>query len=138
MTKERMEEIDCPKCGAKQTETLWETINVTLNPELKEKLFQGEINRFRCKNCGNEAYISLPLLYHDMRKKYCVQYYPFDWLEDDQMLDDFSREGEPNFSLPVARTLEYMEKIHIVFEMGELVRYIIFRDKLSEKWEKAS
>ena len=54
------------------------------------------------------------------------------------MLDDFSREGEPNFSLPAARTLGYMEKIHIVFEMGELVRYIIFRDKLSEKWEKAS
>jgi predicted RNA-binding Zn-ribbon protein involved in translation (DUF1610 family) len=138
MTKERMEEIDCPKCGEKQTETLWDTMNVTLNPELKEKLFQGEINRFRCKNCGNEAYISLPLLYHDMGKKYCVQYYPFDWLEYDQILDNFTREGDLNFPLPVVRTLEYMEKIHIVFEMGELVRYIIFRDKLSEKWEKAS
>ncbi len=76
MTIERMEEIDCPKCGKKQTETIRDTINVTLNPELKEKLFQGEINKFRCKVCGNEAFISLPLFYHDMDKKYCVQYYP--------------------------------------------------------------
>jgi hypothetical protein len=76
MTKERMEEIDCSKCGAKQTETVWCTINVTLNPELKKKLFQGEINRFHCKSCRNEPSISLPLLYHDMRNKYCVQYYP--------------------------------------------------------------
>jgi len=138
MTKERMEEIDCPKCGRKQAETVWDTINVTLNPELKEKLFQGEINRFRCKGCGNEAFVSLPLLYHDMDKKYCVQYYPVDWLEYDQILDNFTREGDLNIPLPVTKTLEYMEKIHVVFEMEELVRYIIFRDKLSEKWEKAS
>ena len=78
MTMKRVEEIECPKCGRKQTETLYETINVTLNHDLKQKLFEGEINRFRCKSCGNEAYISLPLLYHDMGRKYCVQYYPFD------------------------------------------------------------
>jgi hypothetical protein len=31
MTLERVEEIDCPKYGTKQTETFYETINVTLN-----------------------------------------------------------------------------------------------------------
>ena len=138
MTRKRMEEIDCPKCDRKQTETVWNTINVTLNPELKEKLFQGEINKSRCKNCGNEAFISLPLLYHDMDKKYCVQYYPFELLDYDQFFDNFNREGNLNFSLPSVKTVKYMKNIHVVFEMGELERYIIFRDKLSEKWEKAS
>jgi hypothetical protein len=138
MTTGRVREIDCPKCGGRQTEKVLETINVSLNPELKEKLFQGEINRFRCKGCGNEAHIFTPLLYHDMRKKYCVQYYPLKFLDHDQFFDNFNREGDKNPSLPLVRELEYMQKIHIVFEMGELVRYIIFRDKLSEKWEKAS
>jgi hypothetical protein len=138
MTKERVEEIECPKCGIKQTETLYESINVKLNPELKERLFQAEINRFHCKNCGNDAFVALPLLYHDMGKKYCLQYYPFDWLEDDQILGRFNREGEVNTPLPSIKGLEYMHKTHIVFEMGELVRYIIFRDKLSEKWERVS
>ena len=42
MTKERMEEIDCPKCSGKQTETVWETINVTLNPELRKNSFRRD------------------------------------------------------------------------------------------------
>ena len=36
MSKERIEIIKCPKCGAEGGFTIWDSINVELNPELKE------------------------------------------------------------------------------------------------------
>jgi hypothetical protein len=46
MTQERSVELGCPKCNEKQSITLYESINVSLDPSLKEKLFRGEINLF--------------------------------------------------------------------------------------------
>ena len=140
VTRSYLHEIDCPDCGSKQNTKIFESINVSVNPELKEELFQGRINLFRCKSCGNEASIPAALLYHDMTKRFCVQFYPFNWLERDNFLENFTKEGGLNIGLwmKISKHSKYMERTHIVFEMSELVRYVIFRDKLHEKWGKAS
>ncbi|HEY1171741.1 MAG TPA: CpXC domain-containing protein [Verrucomicrobiae bacterium] len=61
--------ITCPKCGQKQSCTLWESVNVTLNPELKQRVLQRELNQFTCTGCGHGASIATNLLYHDMERK---------------------------------------------------------------------
>ena len=48
MSKCHKEEFICPKCQGKGEFDLWESMNVDLNPELREKLFSGEILTFRC------------------------------------------------------------------------------------------
>lgn len=72
------ESIDCPACGLNQTSPLWESVNVTLNPELKEQLMRRELNKFVCTGCGHQAVIASNLLYHDMEKKFMIWMVPQD------------------------------------------------------------
>ena len=141
MTRQRTIELECPKCGEKQSLTLYDSINVSLDPSLKEKLFKGEINIFQCKKCKEKAFVPMPLLYHDMEKHLLVQFYPFDVMEDDEFLKQFSKEGEWGSELIefIPRKLRQpYKRIHIVFDMGEMVRYVIFRERIADQWKAAN
>ncbi|MGB9592277.1 MAG: CpXC domain-containing protein, partial [Candidatus Kryptoniota bacterium] len=65
---------------------VWESLNVTVDSDLKKKLFAGEINKFECEKCGNKAFVNAPILYHDMEQQFCVQYYPSEMLDDSDFL----------------------------------------------------
>ena len=69
-------DLQCPHCGNKQEVMVLGSLNVTLDPDLKEKLFAAEINQFHCAKCEKKTFIDAPLLYHDMTQQFCVQYYP--------------------------------------------------------------
>jgi transcription elongation factor Elf1 len=70
MTLKRNETVKCPKCGHEENVELWDTLNVSLDPRDKELLFQGKINLFVCSECDHHAFINIPLLYHDMRRRF--------------------------------------------------------------------
>jgi predicted RNA-binding Zn-ribbon protein involved in translation (DUF1610 family) len=129
-------EAKCPACGDETQVTVWRSINVQQDPEAKELLLAGNVNVFRCPKCGYESLLDIDLLYHDMEEKFCVQYYPYERLSDDNFLANFSLEGEPALEVPEGMRLkpdmDYMAHPHIVFELGELVRYVAFRDRLFE------
>ncbi len=129
-------EAKCPACGEETQVTVWRSINVAQDPEAKEMLLAGSVNVFRCPKCGYESLLDIDLLYHDMEKRFCVQYYPYERLSEDGFLTNFSVEGEPAIEVPGGMRLkpdmDYMTHPHIVFEMGELVRYVAFRDRLYE------
>jgi hypothetical protein len=104
-----------------------------LDPDLREKLFNGEINVFVCQECGDKAFINTSLLYHDMERQYCVQYYPVQAIEDAEFLKTFTRDAKLNFgqvSEYMARSKGYIKEPHIVFNLDEMIQYIRFRDKL--------
>lgn len=141
MTRLRSIELECPRCGERQNTPIYDSINVSLDPILKEKLFRGEINLFRCEKCEENFFLQIPFLYHDMEKNILVQFYPFKFVEDKTFLEQFSKEGE--FSFMVKGFLRRKKRRifptpHIVFDMGELIRYIIFRDNLYNLWSEAS
>jgi len=138
MTMGDVVEVECPKCGGKQATNIWRTINVSVNPELKQALFDGRINVFRCSKCGCEAPIGVDLLYHDMHEQFWVQFYPFEWLNNDRGLARFGPDGEMGMGLPSELSnlplQSYVSRApHVVFDMGELVRYVLFRDKLCRR-----
>jgi len=62
------EEIACPACGHKQDFVLWQSINVTLDPDLKQKVISRELFKFTCDKCKEQTTIVYPTLYHDMAK----------------------------------------------------------------------
>jgi transcription elongation factor Elf1 len=66
----------CPKCGNDGEVDLYESVNVTVNPELLEAVKNRKINSFHCEKCGNKIEIMVPFLYHDMNKNLMVWVYP--------------------------------------------------------------
>ena len=75
-TKVKMHELACPQCGNVQEVEIWNSLNVTSYPMLHTRLFNADINIFKCESCDHKAIISVPLLYIDMNRQYYVKYYP--------------------------------------------------------------
>lgn len=75
--------IKCPECGAEINYRYYRSINVTLDPELKEMVYDGSIFKLTCSKCGGTITLVPPFLYHDIDKKMMVQ------LEDYGNLIDF-------------------------------------------------
>jgi hypothetical protein len=78
MSMPRQIEIKCGGCGAVQRFTTWQSLNVSLNPEEKEKLLKTTLNRFTCEKCQWAAQIEYSILYHDMRKNLMIWCIPRD------------------------------------------------------------
>ncbi len=129
-------EVRCPSCGHEEQVQVWRSINVAHDPDARELLLAHQVNVFRCPECGYESLIDVDLLYHDPEQRFCVQFYPFDRLANDNFLVNFDLEGRPAVELPghmsVPESLGYLTRPHIVFDMAELVRYVAFRDRLHE------
>lgn len=133
MTQMDSHKVNCPQCGHLQEAVAWRSLNVSLDPNLKEKLFNGEINVFVCQKCENKALINVSLLYHDMDRKYCVQYYPEEVIGDSEFLKSFTKDGKlkmDRLSTMMGGIGQYMAEPHIVFDLNEMIRYIEFRDRL--------
>jgi hypothetical protein len=131
MSKMQQIDVECPECGEKQSVDYWESINVDLDSSLRGQLFDGSINFFRCENCKYEAFVNGPLLYHDMTRKFCIQYMPEYWLEDASNFENYHTDGSletyVNFT---SMGIDHLSRPHVVFDMEELLRYIVFRELL--------
>lgn len=137
MTMVRKEMVPCPSCKKSQNVTLYDTINVDLNPDLRTKLFNGEINVFKCEYCGHAAHFAdVPLLYNDMKREFAVWYFPLSSLEQKDFYDDFSADGKLKLNEPLQKVYskcginDYLSRTHIVFSMPEMLCYVIFRENL--------
>lgn len=70
--------ITCPNCKNEGGYTMWNSVNVDLNPELKLKVLDGSIFMWTCPHCGKEYKAPYPLLYHDMKNHFMIEYNPKD------------------------------------------------------------
>jgi hypothetical protein len=55
---------------------MYGSVNVTLDPGLKDRLFDGSLTTYRCEGCGHAIRVRHQLLYHDMARKLMIQLYP--------------------------------------------------------------
>ena len=136
MSLERTIAVRCPKCQTEDTAQVWESINASLDPEQKSALLEGNLNTFICRSCGTKFLIPVAFMYHDMERHICVQYYPFEALHKAEFFAHFAINGD--ISKKVSKGLhlpDYMRKRQVVFDMAELVRYIVFRERLFEYLE---
>ena len=72
MSKTRLIKQTCEKCHKEFEYDIFESVNVTLDPELREKVLSGEIYKVVCPHCGEVEVSARPLLYHDMDKKFMI------------------------------------------------------------------
>lgn len=114
--------IICPECGHDNEVKIFQTVNVTTDSELHDKVLSGELFRFRCSSCGHEAELKYPVLYNDMKHKFMVYYIPeIDRASvlDEKLESEYAKyeELEGITRRLVGSFNELKEKIHI-FESG--------------------
>lgn len=73
MSKVTNRTLRCRKCQKEFDVQIYESVNVSLNPELREKFIFDELYVFKCPHCGEIHHIPYPILYHDMDKGFMVQ-----------------------------------------------------------------
>lgn len=119
MSELRKEKYVCPHCQHESEVDIWNSINVDLDPELKEQIFNNEIWAWTCPKCGEKTYIPWGALYHDMTHKFMIffafdsedvenKYTPLE-LPDGVFLDDYTVRA-------VYGLMNFKEKIRILEE----------------------
>ena len=75
----------CCKCGEKSRITVYKSINIFENPELKEKLRNGSLFIWECPHCHQANLAKYETLYHDPEKKVMIWLMPSGELSETQM-----------------------------------------------------
>jgi len=72
MTSIKDFELTCPICENEFCSPIYLSINITLNPELLEKIYDRTINVVNCPKCKSEIHVNVLILFHDMKKKLLI------------------------------------------------------------------
>ena len=124
MTEISTTELVCPECGLEQLFTVYNSVNVTLNPDYKEKLINGELTILTCDACEYQVEVIFPILYHDMENKLMI------WMNPDGQLDP-NEVGNQQFLFGM---LDESYRYRIVSTREEMVEKIyIFDHDLDDK-----
>ena len=75
MSKFHMETVKCPKCHSHFQFKVWDSVNVDLNREEKEKILDGTFYDTDCPFCHTRIHGIYGFLYHDMKHEYLVSVY---------------------------------------------------------------
>src|SRR6266704_1634103 len=65
-------DLMCPKCAKSFPVTYWTSVNVTIDPQLRQRVFDGSIRHHDCVHCGQGGLLESPLLYHDTTRRFMV------------------------------------------------------------------
>ena len=128
MSQKRKHEIACPLCGREQPVELWDSITVDTDPELREELLQGRVNRVACVGCQKSFRVDKPLIYRDRDQDVFVH---FDPLVGGRTLAD----AEGAFGAAMAELNRLLPKdvlppeAHLVVEWSELVERIFLLEE---------
>ena len=131
MSVQTREIVQCPECKYEQEMEVYRSINTGLDPNLRRELFEGAVNRFTCESCGHQSALAIPLLYNDPQRQFCVHYYPLQMVKSEQFLAQFNRDATVNAAQVEDPDIPaYMHKMQVVFDLNEMIHYILFREEL--------
>lgn len=74
MSSFRTIKITCPDCNTEGSYTVWDSVNVDLDPELKSKVMDGSLFTWVCPKCKKSYNAPYSFLYHDMTHNFMVQF----------------------------------------------------------------
>ena len=117
------EDVECSRCHRMLKFTVFESLNVSLDPEYKEKVLDLSAFRMRCPDCGHITTLQYGFLYHDMKQHYMIHvcWNSHDLFQsDDPYLKHFAAGLKADPPYRFRNVLDYqqlVEKIHI-FDAG--------------------
>lgn len=124
--------IECPLCGKKIDYDYWTTVNVDLDPSLKEKVFNRDLFRCHC-SCGCNDEILHSLIYHNMKNNYMISFCTLTEVEDvKRSFQEIVKKGLIDETLRITTDYnEFLNKIAILDsgfddKLIEIQKYIAF------------
>jgi hypothetical protein len=72
MSQSAVTTLTCPHCRHGQDFTVWHSVNVSQDPELKPRVLDRSLTTFTCESCGSSVSIEQDLLYHDMDRRLMI------------------------------------------------------------------
>jgi hypothetical protein len=149
MSRSNSYSIACPSCGFGQEVELYEAINTTSDPQLKDALMQNCLNRVDCPECAASFRVDMPLLYSDPAHHILIHWMPeSEAMPREKILEEFDQTLEqineivpddvkvPSMRLVLTR-VELVELIYMI-EAGfnqrvvEYVKYSIYTRNLEK------
>ena len=133
MSRKTLKKIVCPYCHESFETTIYESVNVTLDEDDRDKVLSGDIFHQECPHCHQEYMSQYPCLYHDQDMKFMVYLYdgPIDMAAMSAPL------LEKGYILRRCRSIEdFIEKIQILSDglddrIVEFAKYDCFVDHLN-------
>ncbi|MDI9498313.1 MAG: CpXC domain-containing protein [Bacillota bacterium] len=91
MTRFHKEIVTCPFCASDEEVVIWDVLDVSADPDLKERLLTKRCQVLECQNCGEESILARPLVYVDPEARLLLVWRPelaeFEETEPDTPLD---------------------------------------------------
>jgi len=124
--------IRCPKCNAEQEVELYDSINVTDAPALRDQLLANELNAVECPHCGFKFRVDKRLLYNDPDRRIMVFWFPGNQAEYRTNKEEFMISMD---ALNTALPGEFEPPaVHLVFTRTELIeRIFLLEAELNER-----
>lgn len=112
----------CPHCQSMQEVNYYQSVNVTIDPALKQKVLSGTLNTNMCTACNREINIVSGFLYHDMANRIMLEL---------ALGENDIDEGKEAIIKDLINKGYIYRKVH---EYGRLIEQIkIFDQKLNDK-----
>lgn len=116
--------VSCPACGKEGHYDHYSSANVTLNPDLKERILNNSLFTFECEHCGESALVETSCLYHDMNERLFFQLAP-DADSDEQLKDLLQQISDVGVELSFANE---GYRIRVVSSLSDLKEKIVISD----------
>lgn len=118
MSKNKITSVQCPNCRRSSKVTIWESINVDLDPEMRVRVLNDSVFTFVCSSCGFRQGMAYPCLYHNQKLKFMVW-----WMEANDVMrkNDFAQINNspikmPGYRLRVVSTLNRLKEKILIFD----------------------
>ena len=69
-------QIACPNCRQMIAANIEQLVDVTQDPQAKQRLLGGVSNMARCPHCGFQGRLATPIVYHDNAKELLLTFFP--------------------------------------------------------------
>ena len=69
-------QIACPQCRQMIAAEVEQLIDVTQDPQAKQRMLGGQSNMARCPHCGFQGRLATPIVYHDNEKELLLTFFP--------------------------------------------------------------
>jgi DNA-directed RNA polymerase subunit RPC12/RpoP len=109
-------EYVCPECGQKNMGRIYQILDVTENPLLKEKIKDLSLFWTKCSHCGHKVRLEYPCLYIDGEREVMIYFLNRDDKPDEKMLSYYGEAYHLAKSVKkrlCRNLLDFIEKISV-------------------------
>ena len=144
MSKVHKEKIECIHCKVKGMFDIWDSMNVNLDPELREKVFNDEVFLYTCPKCDHQTVVPYGTLYHDVKHRFLLF---FDFFKPDDFnykpIDVSNEPRVKNYTFRHVTGIWRLKEKIVILEKGlndvaiERMKYMIKHELHPEMAEKS-